>query len=47
MCVTYGPLKLFKLHVRTYGGKSDDDLSQTTLYTGTTQKFINLLDKFL
>ena len=30
-----------------YGGKSDDDLAQTTLYTGTTQKFINLLDEFL
>ena len=47
MCVTYGPLRSFKLHVCTYGGKSDEDLSQTTLYTGTTQKFINFLDKFL
>ena len=47
MCVTFGPLAGFKLHVRVYGGKTDEDLCKTTSYTGTTQKFINLLDEFL
>ena len=47
MCVTHGPLAHFKVHVRTYGGKKDEDLNKTTAHTGSIQKFINLLDEFL
>ena len=28
MCITFGPLKTFMLRVRTYGGKTDQDLSK-------------------
>ena len=47
MCVTDGPLSSFKVHVRTYGGATDEGLNHTTSYTGSTQKFINLLQIFL
>jgi hypothetical protein len=45
--VTFGILKTYKLHVRAYGGKSDEDLSQMCEHTGTVQKWINLLDNIL
>ncbi len=35
------------MHVRTYGGKTDEDLCQKTAHTGTTQKWVNLLDEVL
>ena len=47
MCVTSGELASYMVHVRTYGGKHDGDLNRTTENTGTTQKFINLLEEFL
>ena len=47
LCVTFGLLRTYKLHVRTYGGKYDDDLGHTTVHTGTIQKWVNLLDEML
>ena len=47
LCVTFGPFALYKLHVRTYGGKTNEDLCKTTDHTGMTQKWINHLDKVL
>ena len=47
MCVTSGALASYMLHVRSYGGKHNKDLNRTTENTGTTQKFINLLEEFL
>ena len=47
LCVTFGLLATYKLHVRTYGGKSDEDISRTTSHTGSTQKWVNLLDEML
>ena len=47
LCVTKGPLASYKVHVLVYGGKSDEDLSQTSTHTGTVQKWVNLLDEML
>ena len=47
LCVTDGPLASYKLHVRTYGGCTDEDLKEKCVHTGTVQKFINLLDIML
>ena len=47
LCITFGILASYKLHVRAYGGASDEDLGKTCIHTGTVQKFINLLDLFL
>ena len=47
LCITKGPFCSYKLHVRTYGGKSDKDLDQKCTHTVTVQKFVNLLDIIL
>ena len=47
MCVTFGPLATYMLKVRTYGGKTDEDLNKKSRNIGTVQKFVNLLDMFL
>ena len=47
LCVTFGLLRTYKLHFRTYGRKSDDHLGHTTVHTGTIQKWVNLLDEML
>ena len=47
LCITFGILASYKLHVRAYGGASDEDLGNRCIHTGTVQKFINLLDLFL
>ena len=44
LCVVDGKLMTYKLHVRTYGGRKDEDLCNKSIYTGTVQKWINLLD---
>ncbi len=47
LCVAIGKLALYKLHVRTYGGKSDEDLNKQSNHTRTIQKWINLLNEVL
>ena len=47
LCVTKGPLATYKLHVRVYGGKSDEDLDQTHHNTASTQKWVNLYSEML
>ena len=47
MCVTKGPLATYMLHVRVYGGKTDEDIKKITTTVGTQQVFINLLEIFL
>ena len=46
-CVTHGPLRTYKLFVRAYGGKSDDDLDGRNAHTETTQKWVNFYDIML
>ena len=50
LCVTKGPLRTYKLFVRAYGGKTDEDLDTKHQNTATLQKWVNLygimLDKF-
>jgi hypothetical protein len=48
MCVTFGPLASFKLHVRVYGGREDEDMNKQNLNVAGSgnQKFINLLETF-
>ena len=38
LCVTKGPLRTYKLFVRVYGGKSDEDLNTKHNNTATLQK---------
>ena len=45
LCVKKGPLASYKVHVRVYGVKSDEELSQSSTHTGTVQKWFNLLDE--
>ncbi|KAL7527939.1 hypothetical protein ACHAWF_002369 [Thalassiosira exigua] len=47
ICVTHGDLATYKLHVRVYGGSSDEDLSGTHRNTASTQKWVNLYDDML
>ena len=42
VCVTDGPLATYKLHARTFGGKSDEDLQSRHVNVATTQKWVNL-----
>ena len=50
LSVTCKPLRTYKLFVRTYGGKSDEDLDTNHQNIVTLQKWVNLynimLDKF-
>ena len=48
ICITFGPLVTFKLHVRTYGGREDKDMNKLNpnVEGGGIQKFINLLKTF-
>jgi hypothetical protein len=43
VCVTDGPLATYKLHARTFGGKTDGDLQSHHINTITTQKWVNLM----
>ena len=45
--ITKGTLALYKVHVRVYGDKSDEDLLQTSTHTGTVKKWVNLLNEML
>ena len=42
LCVTRGPLKTFKIWVRAYSGKTDEDLNCINQNTEKMQKWINL-----
>jgi hypothetical protein len=50
VCVTDGPFATYKLHARTFGGKTDEDLQSCHVNVTTTQKWVNpmslLLDDF-
>jgi hypothetical protein len=49
MCVTFGPLATYKLHVRAYGGREDEEMNKKTKNVEggkSKQKFINLLETF-
>mmetsp|Transcript_2847 Transcript_2847/g.5763 ORF Transcript_2847/g.5763 Transcript_2847/m.5763 type:complete len:366 (+) Transcript_2847:358-1455(+) len=47
LCVTHGPLRTYKLFVRAYGGRSDEDLDTKHQNTATLQKWINLYNIML
>ena len=47
LCVTKGPLATYKLHIQTYGGKSDENLSRECSHTNLVQKWVHLLDEVL
>ena len=47
VCVTDGPLATYKLHARTFGGKTDEDLQSRHENVVTTQKWVNLMDIIL
>ena len=47
LCVTHGPLRTYKLFVRTYGGKSDKDLDTKHQNIATLQNWVNLYDIML
>ena len=47
IAVTHGALRSFKLHVRVYGGKTDEGLNYTHENTATTQKWVNLYNMML
>ena len=47
LCVTKEPLAIFKVYVRAYGGKIDDDLCRETEHCATVQKWVNLNPYFL
>ena len=42
LCVTKGRFATYKLWVRVYGGKSDEDLDGANQHTESTQKWVNL-----
>ena len=46
-CVTKGLLATFKVYVRAYGGKTDDDLYHEMEHCATVQKWVNLFDQML
>ena len=47
LCMTKGRLRTYKLWVRAYGGKSDEDLDGANQHTETMQKWVNLYDIML
>ena len=47
LCVTHGPLRTYKLFVRAYGGRTDEDLDVKHQNTATLQKWINLYNIML
>jgi hypothetical protein len=47
VCVTDGPLATYKLHARTFGGKTDENLQSRHENVVTTQKWVNLMDIIL
>ena len=47
LCVIHGPLRTYKLFVRTYGGESYEDLDTKYQNTATLQKRVNLYDIML
>jgi hypothetical protein len=47
LAVTHGPLASYKLHVRVFGGKSDEDLGKRSNHTVGIQKWVNLLSLML
>ena len=47
LCITYGKLATYKLHVRVYGGKHDAGLNRVHQNTANTQKWVNLYDEIL
>ena len=44
LCITKDPLRTYKLFVRVYGGKTDEDLNTKHQNTTTFQKWVNLYD---
>ena len=47
LAVTYGMLAGYKLHVRTFGGRSDGNLGMRHKNCETIQKWINLMSKMI
>jgi hypothetical protein len=47
LAITHGDLALYKVHIRVFGGASDEDLDKTNKNTVTTQKWVNLLSLML
>mmetsp|Transcript_14103 Transcript_14103/g.29816 ORF Transcript_14103/g.29816 Transcript_14103/m.29816 type:complete len:284 (-) Transcript_14103:390-1241(-) len=47
LCITNGPLRTYKLFVRAYGGRSDENLDIKHNNTATLQKWINLYNIML
>ena len=47
LCVMKGPLSTYKLFVRAYGVKSDEDLNTNHNNTATFQKWVNPYDNML
>ena len=49
MCVTFGPLSTYKLHVCAYGRREDEEMNRKTknVKGNSKQKFINLLEILL
>ena len=47
LCVTPGPLRTYKLFVRAYEGKSDEDLKIRYYDIATLQKWVNVYDIML
>jgi hypothetical protein len=43
VCMTDGLLATYKLHARTFGGKTDEDLQSRHVNVVTTQKWVNLM----
>ena len=48
ICVTFGPLSTYNLHVRVYDGREDEEMNKKTknVKGNSKQKFINLLETF-
>ncbi len=47
LAITHGDLALYKVHVRVFGGATDEDLAKQNENTVTTQKWVNLLSLML
>ena len=48
MCATFGPLSTYKLHIRAYGRREDEEMNRKTknIKGNSKQKFIDLLEIF-
>ena len=47
LCLIHGPLRIYKLFVRAYRGKTDEDLEVKHHNTATLQKWVNFYDIIL